>query len=86
MTALTISPTQTETPQPPRRNRQPMGRRVMRAVRRLPVWILVTLLLIVVLYPQLWMVLGSFKTQAEFLSRRSTSTITSRRSPAATSP
>ncbi|MCI2957114.1 carbohydrate ABC transporter permease [Agromyces atrinae] len=68
MTALTISPTATETPQPPRRNRQPMGRRVMRAVRRLPVWILVALLLIVVLYPQLWMVLGSFKTQAEFLS------------------
>ena len=29
-------------------------------------WIVVALLLIVVLYPQLWMILGSFKTQTEF--------------------
>ncbi len=31
-------------------------------------WIVVTVLLVVVLYPQLWIVLGSFKTQSEFLS------------------
>ena len=31
-------------------------------------WILVAVLMIVVLYPQVWMVLGSFKTQSEFLS------------------
>ena len=29
-------------------------------------WIVVGVLLVVVLYPQLWMILGSFKTQTEF--------------------
>lgn len=48
--------------------RQPIGRRVKRIVRRIPVWLVVTVLLIVVLYPQVWMVLGSFKSQSEFLS------------------
>lgn len=48
--------------------RQPFRRRALRLARRIPVWLVVTVLLIVVLYPQLWMVLGSFKTQAEFLS------------------
>lgn len=43
-------------------------RTVVKALRRLPVWILVAVLMIVVLYPQVWMVLGSFKTQSEFLS------------------
>jgi len=52
----------------PSRPRQPLGRQVKRAVRRLPVWISVAVLLIVVLYPMLWMVLGSFKTQTEFFS------------------
>lgn len=45
---------------------QPLGRRIMRTVRRLPIWIVVTILLVVVLYPMLWMILGSFKTQTEF--------------------
>ncbi len=39
-----------------------------RMLRRLPVWILVAVLLVVVLYPQFWVVMGSFKTQTEFLS------------------
>jgi raffinose/stachyose/melibiose transport system permease protein len=43
-------------------------RGLTKALRRLPVWILVAVLMIVVLYPQVWMVLGSFKTQSEFLS------------------
>jgi raffinose/stachyose/melibiose transport system permease protein len=43
-------------------------RTLVKAVRRLPVWILVAVLMVVVLYPQVWMVLGSFKTQSEFLS------------------
>ncbi|WP_223627356.1 carbohydrate ABC transporter permease [Microbacterium sp. EST19A] len=43
-------------------------RTAVRRVRRIPVWILVGLLMVVVLYPQVWMLLGSFKTQAEFLS------------------
>lgn len=46
----------------------PAGRRMLRIARRIPVWFIVALLLIVVLYPQVWMVLGSFKTQSEFLS------------------
>ena len=43
-------------------------RNAVRRVRRLPVWLLVGLLMVVVLYPQVWMLLGSFKTQSEFLS------------------
>lgn len=46
----------------------PARRRVRRVLRRIPVWIVVTILLVVVLYPQVWMILGSFKTQSEFLS------------------
>jgi raffinose/stachyose/melibiose transport system permease protein len=33
---------------------------------RAPVWVLIGLLLVVVLYPLLWMLLSSFKTNAEF--------------------
>lgn len=44
------------------------SRRAGRILRRIPVWILIAVLLIVVLYPQFWMVMGSFKTQTEFLS------------------
>ena len=43
-------------------------RTFVKALRRLPVWIVVAILMVVVLYPQVWMVLGSFKTQSEFLS------------------
>ncbi|MET4590662.1 carbohydrate ABC transporter permease [Arthrobacter sp. 754] len=43
-------------------------RRSRHALKRLPVWIIVTILVVVVLYPQVWMILGSFKTQTEFLS------------------
>lgn len=48
--------------------RPPWVRSARRALRRLPIWIGITILMIVVLYPQVWMILGSFKTQAEFLS------------------
>lgn len=52
------------------RSEQPLRnrRRAGRAIKRLPVWIIVTIVVVVVLYPQVWMVLGSFKTQSEFLS------------------
>jgi len=52
------------------RSEQPLHnrRRARRALKRLPVWIIVTIVVVVVLYPQVWMVLGSFKTQSEFLS------------------
>lgn len=46
----------------------PLSRRVSRIVRRVPVWIVVALVLFVVLYPQVWIILGSFKSQTEFLS------------------
>lgn len=44
------------------------ARQLRNTLRRFPIWIVVTLVLIVVLYPQLWVILGSFKTQTEFLS------------------
>lgn len=46
---------------------QPLSRRLRRIGRRLPVWLGVAVLLIVVGYPLLWLLLGSFKTQTEFL-------------------
>ncbi|GAA5087429.1 carbohydrate ABC transporter permease [Microbacterium yannicii] len=62
-TAYTVA---TPTVRKPRPSRARRG--VVKALRRLPVWILVAVLMVVVLYPQVWMVLGSFKTQSEFLS------------------
>ena len=62
-TAYTVA---TPTVRRPTPNRARRG--LLRALRRLPVWIVVAVLMIVVLYPQVWMVLGSFKTQSEFLS------------------
>ncbi|WP_114558753.1 carbohydrate ABC transporter permease [Desertihabitans aurantiacus] len=64
-----VLPTQLERPVDPSREVRPARRRRQRRLlRRIPVWLSVGLLLVVVLYPQLWMVLGSFKTQAEFLA------------------
>lgn len=48
--------------------RRPLSRSTVRVLRRIPVWIIVAILLVVVLYPQVWIILGSFKTQTEFLS------------------
>lgn len=45
----------------------PLSRRLRRTAGRLPVWAAITLLLIVVCYPLVWLLLGSFKTQREFL-------------------
>lgn len=64
---------QQRVPEPAPRALSPAQRRTRRLLRRIPVWIVVTILLIVVLYPQVWMVLGSFKTQSEFLSSPSLS-------------
>ncbi|MBF4460133.1 carbohydrate ABC transporter permease [Pseudoclavibacter sp. RFBG4] len=41
--------------------------RVRRLLGRIPVWIGVAFLLVIVGYPLLWLLLGSFKTQREFL-------------------
>jgi raffinose/stachyose/melibiose transport system permease protein len=41
----------------------------MRAVRSTVKYLLIGLLLLVVLYPQVWLILGSFKTQNEFFTR-----------------
>ncbi|HET7725296.1 MAG TPA: carbohydrate ABC transporter permease [Propionibacteriaceae bacterium] len=40
----------------------------MRAVRSVLKYVLIGLLLVVVLYPQAWLILGSFKTQNEFFT------------------
>ncbi|MHA7283273.1 carbohydrate ABC transporter permease [Arthrobacter sp. TMS2-4] len=50
--------------QEPRRARS----RAAKRWAKLPVHLLIALLLVVVLYPLLWLVLGSFKTQQEFLN------------------
>ncbi|RJT75991.1 carbohydrate ABC transporter permease [Arthrobacter cheniae] len=50
--------------QEPRRTRS----RAAKRWAKLPVHLLIALLLVVVLYPLLWLVLGSFKTQQEFLN------------------
>lgn len=69
-TLLEPQTTALPTRQAPREQRggTPLKRRLRRIVKRVPVWLTVTVLLVVVLYPQVWMVLGSFKTQSEFLS------------------
>lgn len=43
------------------------SRRTTRILRKVPIWILVAVLLVIVGYPLLWLLLGSFKTQREFL-------------------
>ncbi|WP_404474923.1 carbohydrate ABC transporter permease [Microbacterium aerolatum] len=45
----------------------PASRRMARMLRKAPIWILVAVLLIVVGYPLIWLLLGAFKTQREFL-------------------
>jgi len=42
--------------------------RLTRVARRIPVWIVVGLLLVVVVYPLFWLLTGSLKTQDEFLN------------------
>ncbi|KQZ08352.1 ABC transporter permease [Agromyces sp. Root1464] len=42
--------------------------RLIRFVRRIPVWIIVGILLVVVVYPLFWLLTGSLKTQEEFLN------------------
>jgi len=48
---------------PPRRRRS-----LRKTLSRIPGWLLISLLLIIVIYPMVWMFLGSFKTQDEFLN------------------
>jgi raffinose/stachyose/melibiose transport system permease protein len=48
----------------------PAQRRVgLRIVKRLPLWILIAIVLVIEIYPLLWLLISSFKTQAEFLSK-----------------
>lgn len=58
----------TGTPLPTRRDVDPNRRGARDFLRRLPIRLLVAVLLIVEIYPILWMILGSFKTQNEFLN------------------
>ena len=58
----------TGTPLPTRRDVDPNRRGARDFFRRLPIRLLIAVLLIVVVYPILWMLLGSFKTQNEFLN------------------
>lgn len=58
----------TGTPLPARRDVDPNRRGARDFFRRLPIRLLIAVLLIVEVYPILWMLLGSFKTQSEFLN------------------
>ena len=58
----------TGTPLPTRRDVDPNRRGARDFFRRLPIRLLIAVLLIVEVYPILWMLLGSFKTQSEFLN------------------
>src|ERR1700712_295894 len=60
MTTLTHSPVTTPTPAHPGRAR--------RRMRRIPLYAGVTVRLVVMVYPLLWLLLGSFKTKDEFLN------------------
>lgn len=65
-TALATAPS--PSPSPSRRVPPPRNRSALRMVKKLPVRIFIALLLIVEIYPLLWLFLGSFKTQSEFLN------------------
>jgi raffinose/stachyose/melibiose transport system permease protein len=41
---------------------------LLRGLRQIPKWIIITMLLIVVVYPLFWLLTGSLKTQSEFLN------------------
>ncbi|WP_367822656.1 MULTISPECIES: carbohydrate ABC transporter permease [unclassified Microbacterium] len=58
----------TGTPLPTRRDVDPNRRGARDFLRRLPIRLLIAVLLIIEIYPILWMILGSFKTQNEFLN------------------
>ncbi|MRG58294.1 ABC transporter permease subunit [Agromyces sp. CFH 90414] len=47
---------------------EPQRRSPLLWVRRIPGWLVVAVLLIAVGYPLVWLLMGSFKTQAEFLN------------------
>ncbi|WP_447648104.1 carbohydrate ABC transporter permease [Microbacterium forte] len=55
-------------PLPTRRVVDPNRRGARDFFRRLPIRVLIAILLIIEIYPILWMLLGSFKTQSEFLN------------------
>ena len=57
------APASRPAPRPRRRRRKPLA-----AVRKLPLYAVVALLLVSVLYPLVWLLLGAFKTQDEFLN------------------
>lgn len=61
-TSVESLPRTATVPSPPSRPRRPW----LTVLRRLPVYLAVTLLLAVVVLPLVWLLLGSFKTQAEF--------------------
>lgn len=50
------------------KRRGPRPGQVRRAFGRVPMWILIGILLVIEIYPMVWMFLGSFKTQNEFLN------------------
>ncbi len=50
------------------RRQGPRPGRARRMLGRIPMWVLIGILLFIEIYPMVWMFLGSFKTQSEFLN------------------
>ena len=65
---LAAGATSAPSPRPTPRPRSKRRRKPMATVRKLPLYVVVALLLISVLYPLVWLLLGAFKTQDEFLN------------------
>ncbi|PZF09997.1 carbohydrate ABC transporter permease [Curtobacterium sp. MCPF17_011] len=50
------------------RRRRPSRSRTARILKRLPIYLIVAILLVIFVYPLIWLILGSLKTQDEFLN------------------
>src|SRR5947209_18736620 len=48
----------------------PASRRAgLRILKRLPLWVLIAVVLVIEIYPLVWLLISSFKTQSEFLTQ-----------------
>ncbi|MCW3493254.1 carbohydrate ABC transporter permease [Microbacterium sp. SSM24] len=70
MTA-TLDTTAVHTPRAFEPHRRTPGAVALHVLRRIPTWLTITFLIIVTAYPLFWMVINSFKSNADFLSNPS---------------
>jgi raffinose/stachyose/melibiose transport system permease protein len=70
-TSLESQTTVVHTPQAFEPHRRTPGQAFARVVRRIPAWITIVVLLTIFIYPLLWMVINSLKSNTDFLSNPS---------------